>query len=93
MKRLLETFQTTEDGAVTVDWVVLTALLLALATLLYFAIQTATVGLAGNTSTALSSSTVSTGTTTGSAGGIVTAGTGGGGGGGSSSGGGDSGSN
>lgn len=78
MRKLLKTFQISEDGAVTVDWVVLTALLLALATLLYFAIQTATVSLSGNTSTALSSSTVSTGTSTGGGGGFSAAGTAGG---------------
>ncbi len=78
MKKILRTFKTSEEGAVTVDWVVLTALIIGLATLLYFAISTATVGLSGNTNTALSSSVVSTGTSAGGSGGFTTAGTAGG---------------
>ncbi|MBO9435585.1 hypothetical protein J7394_15300 [Ruegeria sp. R13_0] len=78
MKKMFRTFRASEEGAVTVDWVVLTALIIGLATLLYFAIQTATIGLSGNTSQALSSATISTGTSTGGGGGIATEGTAGG---------------
>ncbi len=78
MKKFFGTFKTSEDGAVTVDWVVLTALTIGLGTLLYFSIQTATISLSGNTSQALNSSTVSTGTSTGGGGGFTTAGTAGG---------------
>ncbi|WP_120633438.1 hypothetical protein [Ruegeria sp. EL01] len=81
MNRFFKSFKASEDGAVTVDWVVLTALIIGLATLLYFMIQTGTIGLSGNVNSALSGSTVSTGTSAAGGGGFTAAGTAGGGGG------------
>ncbi len=78
MIRFTKSFTTSEDGAVTVDWVVLTAIIIALATLIYFGIQTATISLSGNTSSAMSSATISTGSNN-APGGIVVSGTAGGG--------------
>ena len=79
MIRFLKTFQKSQDGAVTVDWVVLTALIIGLGVLLFFAIQTGAVGMGSNVNSAMSSSTVSTGTSGGALGGLTSAGTAGGG--------------
>ena len=92
MYKFIRRFSRDEDGAVTVDWVVLTALIIGIGSALYLAIASATNSYGGNVNTALTSSTVSTGDND-SAGGFTVAGTAGGGssGGGSSSGGSSSG--
>lgn len=51
MIKLLRTFRTDEDGAVTVDWVVLTAAVVALAGAAYAAIETGSKTLTTNTAT------------------------------------------
>ena len=51
MKRFIQNFRVSEDGAVTVDWVVLTAAVVGLVVLAYTNIETGGVGLANNTST------------------------------------------
>lgn len=93
MYKFIRRFSHDEDGAVTVDWVVLTALIIGIGSALYLAIASATNSYGGNVNTALTSSTVSTGDND-NAGGFIVAGTAGGGsssggssGGGSSSGG------
>ncbi|GAB4539916.1 MAG: hypothetical protein Tsb0024_10550 [Ruegeria sp.] len=75
MIRFAKKFTCNEGGAVTVDWVVITALVVGLSMVTYLVIQTATTNKGGNVDTALSGSTVSTGTSAGGNGGIVTAGT------------------
>ncbi len=75
MIRVASDFIRDEEGAVTVDWVVITALVVGLSMVTYLVIQTATTNMGGNVDTALSGSTVSTGTSAGGNGGIVTAGT------------------
>lgn len=49
MIKLLKTFRTDEDGAVTVDWVVLTAAVVALAGAAYTAIETGSQTLTAST--------------------------------------------
>ncbi|SHE87188.1 hypothetical protein SAMN05444279_11069 [Ruegeria intermedia] len=75
MIRVANDFIRDEDGAVTIDWVVITALVVGLSMVTYLVIQTATTNMGGNVDTALSRSTVSTGTSAGGNGGIATAGT------------------
>ncbi len=80
MIKFIKNFRKDEDGAVTVDWVVLTAAVVALAAVAYQGISGGAEGLANNVDTALSGATVSTGTITGTgtdtvSGGITTAGT------------------
>ena len=48
MKKLFNRFARDEDGAVTVDWVVLTAAVVALAGVAFGALQTASGGLGNN---------------------------------------------
>ncbi|AVO36773.1 hypothetical protein [Pukyongiella litopenaei] len=55
MFRFIRNFRKDEDGAVTVDWVVLTAAVVALAGLAYGSIKTGTTGLTSKTATYLQS--------------------------------------
>jgi len=57
MMKLLTKFRKDEDGAVTVDWVVLTAAVVALAAAAYSSIETGTTALTGTTSTYISQQT------------------------------------
>lgn len=81
MIKLFKKFRKDESGAVTVDWVVLTAAVVGLGTVAYQGISSGATGLAENVNTTLTGATVSTGTTVngGSEGGITasTDGTGG----------------
>ncbi len=61
MINFIKNFRKDEDGAVTVDWVVLTAAVVALAAVAYNGISGGTSGLAGNISSELTGTTVSTG--------------------------------
>ncbi|KUJ80450.1 hypothetical protein AVO45_05210 [Ruegeria marisrubri] len=67
MIKFIKNFRKDEDGAVTVDWVVLTAAVVALAAVAYNGIATGTSNMAGNINSALSNTTV----TTTSAGGLT----------------------
>ena len=58
MKKFAKSFMESEDGAVTVDWVVLTAAVVALGGAAYTGIQSGATTLTGNTSTALQNATV-----------------------------------
>ncbi|EEE37596.1 hypothetical protein RKLH11_1432 [Rhodobacteraceae bacterium KLH11] len=58
MIKFIKNFRKDEDGAVTVDWVVLTAAVVALAAIAYNQVQTGTSNLAGSISSALTSVTV-----------------------------------
>ena len=51
MMKFIANFRKDEDGAVTVDWVVLSAAVVGLAVAAYTSIQTGTVALTGTTST------------------------------------------
>lgn len=51
MIKFFKNFRKDEDGAVTVDWVVLTAAVVALAALAYGSISTGTSNLSSNTQT------------------------------------------
>lgn len=51
MIKFIKNFRKDEDGAVTVDWVVLTAAVVALAALAYGSISTGTSNLSSNTQT------------------------------------------
>ena len=53
MTKLFKNFRDNQDGAVTVDWVVLTAAVVGLAVAAYTSIQTGATGLTANTSTFL----------------------------------------
>ena len=75
MIKFIKNFRKDEDGAVTVDWVVLTAAVVGLAAVAYQQIETGAVGLSTDVNTALSGATISTGDSNGTAGGITTAGT------------------
>ncbi len=75
MIKFIKNFRKDEDGAVTVDWVVLTAAVIGLGTVAYTQISGGAVGLATDVNTALSGATISTGDTNGTAGGITAAGT------------------
>ncbi|TMV07715.1 hypothetical protein FGK63_09615 [Ruegeria sediminis] len=61
MMKIFKRFRKDESGAVTVDWVVLTAAVVALAAVAYNQISTGTSAISGNVSSALSGTTVSTG--------------------------------
>ncbi|WP_170639318.1 hypothetical protein [Ruegeria conchae] len=73
MIKFIKNFRKDEDGAVTVDWVVLTAAVIGLAAVAYQQIEGGATSLADDVDTALSTATVSTGDNT-NAGGITTAG-------------------
>lgn len=75
MIKFIKNFRKDEDGAVTVDWVVLTAAVVGLAAVAYQQIEGGAVGLATDVNTALSGATISTGDSGTTAGGITTAGT------------------
>ena len=53
MMNFIKNFRADENGAVTVDWVVLTAAVVGLAVAAYSSIQTGSTGLTANTSTYL----------------------------------------
>ncbi len=61
MLSILNTFRTDEDGAVTVDWVVLTALIVGIAFVLLTQIQGATGALGNSISTEMGNITVGAG--------------------------------
>ncbi|MEM6657239.1 MAG: hypothetical protein AAF496_04955 [Pseudomonadota bacterium] len=63
MIKFIKNFRKDEDGAVTVDWVVLTAAVIGLAAVAYNQIEDGAVDLATGANSALTSATVSTGTT------------------------------
>ncbi len=76
MIKFIKNFRKDEDGAVTVDWVVLTAAVIGLGTVAYQQIANGAQGMATDVNTALSSATLNTGTSDGTtAGGITTSGT------------------
>ncbi|NVO57311.1 hypothetical protein HW561_16070 [Rhodobacteraceae bacterium B1Z28] len=75
MIKFIKNFRKDEDGAVTVDWVVLTAAVIGLAAVAYQQIEAGATGLATDVNTALTSATISTGDRTGAAGGITGEGT------------------
>ncbi|WP_282093460.1 hypothetical protein [Epibacterium ulvae] len=58
MIKFIKNFRKDEDGAVTVDWVVLTAAVAALAGVAYTSIASGVDGIAGATDTALSGASV-----------------------------------
>ncbi|WP_319545163.1 hypothetical protein [Ruegeria conchae] len=60
MIKFIKNFRKDEDGAVTVDWVVLTAAVVALAAIAYNQVQQGASELAGNIDSALSGITVVT---------------------------------
>lgn len=74
MKRSCRRFAENEEGAITVDWVVLVALIIGLSAALILAMRTGLDNFGGNVDQALSTATVSTGDN-GNPGGITTAGT------------------
>ncbi|MDQ2093770.1 hypothetical protein [Rhodalgimonas zhirmunskyi] len=55
MIKFIKNFRKDEDGAVTVDWVVLTAAVVGLAVAAYTSIETATTGLTASTATYIGS--------------------------------------
>ena len=57
MIKFIKNFRKDEDGAVTVDWVVLTAAVVGLAVAAYTSIETATTGLTSSTATYIGSQT------------------------------------
>ena len=57
MMKFIANFRKDEDGAVTVDWVVLTAAVVGLAVAAYTSIETGTTALTGTTSTFIQSQT------------------------------------
>jgi Flp pilus assembly pilin Flp len=61
MIKFFKNFRKDEDGAVTVDWVVLTAAVVALAGAAYTSIQSGATSLTGAVDTELSSVTVESG--------------------------------
>lgn len=65
MMNFIKNFRADENGAVTVDWVVLTAAVVGLAVAAYSSIETGSKNLTANTSTYLSEQNPSTTTTTG----------------------------
>ena len=69
--KIARKIRTEEDGAVTVDWVVLTAAIVALGAIVMTSISTSTQGLATKIGTYLSNQNVS-GTTSGSSSGSTT---------------------
>ncbi|WP_170473639.1 hypothetical protein [Ruegeria arenilitoris] len=60
MIKFIKNFRKDEDGAVTVDWVVLTAAVVALAAIAYNQVRTGASDLAGDVQSALTSATVTT---------------------------------
>jgi Flp pilus assembly pilin Flp len=58
MIKFIKNFRKDEDGAVTVDWVVLTAAVVALAGAAYTSIESGTSTLSGSVETALTTGTV-----------------------------------
>ena len=76
MIKLFKKFRKDESGAVTVDWVVLTAAVVGLGTVAYQGISSGATGLAENVNKALDGATVETGTNAGATGGITGQGTG-----------------
>ena len=60
MIKFIKNFRKDEDGAVTVDWVVLTAAVVALAAIAYNQVRDGASDLAGNVESALSAVTVTT---------------------------------
>ena len=58
MTKFFKRFLRTEDGAVTVEWVVLTAAIVGLAVTAYAGMNNASTSLASNTDTSLSSMAV-----------------------------------
>ena len=60
MMNFIKNFRKDEDGAVTVDWVVLTAAVVALAAAAYTSIEGGVDSLSGSTATALGGVTVAT---------------------------------
>ncbi len=79
MFKFLKRFKADEAGAVTVDWVVLTAVVIGLSGATYLVISSSVDSLGGNANEAMNAAVVSTGSNS-AAGGIVTEGTAGGGG-------------
>ena len=73
MIKFIKNFRKDEDGAVTVDWVVLTAAVIGLAAVAYQQIEDGATGLAEDVDTALNAATISTGDNS-NAGGITSAG-------------------
>ena len=67
MIKFIKNFRKDENGAVTVDWVVLTAAVVALGAVAYQGIADGASGLADNVNTAMSGATV----TVGSGGGVA----------------------
>ncbi|WP_299981728.1 hypothetical protein [uncultured Ruegeria sp.] len=63
MIKFFKNFRKDEDGAVTVDWVVLTAAVVALAAIAYNQVRNGASELAGNIDSALSGITVTVPTT------------------------------
>ena len=61
MIKFIKNFRKDEDGAVTVDWVVLTAAVVGLAAVAYTQIGTGTSALSGKVSSALSDASVNIG--------------------------------
>ena len=61
MLNFIKNFRKDEDGAVTVDWVVLTAAVVALGGAAYTSIQSGATGMTANISTELTRATPSTG--------------------------------
>ena len=60
ISKLIRRFVTNEEGAVTVDWVVLTAAIVGLATAIILLVQGGTEDLAGSISSALAGISVNT---------------------------------
>jgi Flp pilus assembly pilin Flp len=60
MMKFVKNFRNDEDGAVTVDWVVLTAAVVGLAIAAYGSIQSGASGMTENTATFLTGQTVGT---------------------------------
>ena len=58
LKRVIHTFRQDEDGAVTVDWVVITAAVVLLAGVAITSLQTATGGLGSSVGSFLTNTTV-----------------------------------
>ena len=61
MFKMLQKFRADEDGAVTVDWVVITAAIVTLSVLVFAAVQAGTESLADKISSDVSAITIDTG--------------------------------
>ncbi|WP_298853259.1 hypothetical protein [uncultured Ruegeria sp.] len=77
MIRFLNRFKSDETGAVTVDWVVLTAVVIGLSGATYLVISSSVDSMGGNINEAMNTAVVSTGSNSAPSG-IITAGTAGG---------------